>query len=498
VNRFENMIERLGIMGYAEIEPAILTCWAMGWPLRLSGPPGTAKTMLASRLSAAENGRDTTRILDCTKENLMTIAGMPDMEAAKRGIFKFIHETEDGVPSNFIWGMRNLVFNEFTRITTEFMNHGLEVLQERTLFGLPLEGITRQRNPNNIHYSIMATENPEGEGVRIKMDSAILDRFNMLVNVPNGQGVRPEHEIRGIVTANLREIQHDPSGKDPLLTEFARRLRRTYGKLMNDTAYRMPIEHYCSSLWNKFMGSQLSNPNRKDISDRRKALFTEAVLGFAAYRIVTEQGSAPQEVLKASARDALNYVVVLPKQLPEDIVTDMWRAHETAAVVLGGQEISPRDRFVDNLNMYPTVEQKIDYLIAHEHDFRTMLDIVAREKIMGDIFLKSDGEPLLGLRKLIQLISGHEELMRRVNTKIVLSVSTRMMDIHTEIQEYPVNTFDDLRIGDRFMELASLLAEKPLNGEAVRLILEPNIDSQVLISRLIDTLSVQQDIAFAA
>ena len=463
----KGLIARLGIAGYEKIEPAIVTCWALGWPIRLAGRPGTAKTLVADLLSMAENGRAYWRRFDCPKENVITIAGLPDMKAIEQGIFKFVSEVEDGKMSSFVWGKRNLVFNEFTRMSAEAQNLLLEVLQERTFFGQDLP-TKRVRDPNDIHYSLIATENPEGIGVR-RTDEALMDRFYMTVNVPDGQVAIDEGQRRGIVGANLFEYDRDPDGQDVVLSSFAVALRRELGSLLHDASLVEPIIRYGVFLWNSFFDAE----RNVYVSNRRQAMLSEMILGFVAYQRVTGE----RLNLKEAASLALNYGVILPLKLTHDQANGLLRCHDKAAIYLAADEMEPAERIAAELLMRPLMKDKVRYLLEHRAEFQELLKLDEREKILGEFVKESAGTDLLEVHRLIKALGVHDELLRRQEIRIVGAVSRAIFLLRQSLAGLAVHSFEEAEVFDLFRRFGDFVAEGRVPAEVIRLLLAPESSS---------------------
>src|SRR5450432_604786 len=125
-----NLIERIN-HGWKEVESVVVGLMAMNKSFMLIGRHGTGKTRLARALSRGY-GEKGFVFYDATKDDLISIAGIPDPEAIKSGRLRFVaHERS-------IWDKSTVVVDEITRAGKESQNLWLEILEERTCFGLPL------------------------------------------------------------------------------------------------------------------------------------------------------------------------------------------------------------------------------------------------------------------------------------------------------------------------------------------------------------------------
>ena len=101
------IISRLNF-GYDDLEPVILGLMAMNKSFMLIGRHGTGKTRLARILSRGY-GEGTFAFSDATKDDLISIAGIPDPEAIRNGSLRFVPQKRG------IWDKSTIVVDEITR-----------------------------------------------------------------------------------------------------------------------------------------------------------------------------------------------------------------------------------------------------------------------------------------------------------------------------------------------------------------------------------------------
>src|SRR5215475_2063978 len=155
--------------GYQDLEPIVVGLMAMNKSFILIGRHGTGKTRLARALSKGYGDKGFV-FYDATKDDLISIAGIPDPESLKSGRLYFVpHERS-------IWDKSTIVVDEITRAGKESQNLWLEILEDRTCFGLPLA-----------YRSIIATANPESYAAAFQLDEALLDRFHAVIPTPDMQ-----------------------------------------------------------------------------------------------------------------------------------------------------------------------------------------------------------------------------------------------------------------------------------------------------------------------
>jgi MoxR-like ATPase len=165
--------------GYDHLAPVLLGLVALGKHILLIGRHGTGKTRLA-RILASGIGDGSFAFFDATKDDLVAIAGIPDVTAMQDGVLRFVPHART------IWGKTTIVVDEITRATRENQNLWLEILEARTCFGLPLAC-----------RCIIATANPTSYAAAFQLDEALLDRFHAVLPVPEFQeGVNAEDVTR--------------------------------------------------------------------------------------------------------------------------------------------------------------------------------------------------------------------------------------------------------------------------------------------------------------
>src|SRR6266850_3943790 len=102
-----NLLRRVN-HGYDHLEPTVVGLMATHKSFMLIGRHGTGKTRLARLLSRGYGDKGFV-FYDATKDDLISIAGIPDPESLKRGRLHFVpHERS-------IWDKSTIVVDEITR-----------------------------------------------------------------------------------------------------------------------------------------------------------------------------------------------------------------------------------------------------------------------------------------------------------------------------------------------------------------------------------------------
>jgi len=169
-----SLLRPLGIVGYDDIEPAILAALATEEPLLLISEHGAAKTLLLVRI--AESLGLELRHYNASILQFDDLAGFPIPDAD--GTIRY------AAPPGAIWDAEVAFFDELGRCRPDVANKLFPIIHERRIQGVP---ITRLRHR-------WAATNPPGEaqgnesrfayeGVEA-LDPALADRFSWIVALP--------------------------------------------------------------------------------------------------------------------------------------------------------------------------------------------------------------------------------------------------------------------------------------------------------------------------
>ena len=109
-----NLLDRINY-GYGELEPIVVGLMAMSKSFMLIGRHGVGKSRLARVLSRG-SGAQGFVFYDATKDDLITIAGVPDPESIKAGHLRFVPHQRS------IWDKSTVVVDEITRAGKESQN----------------------------------------------------------------------------------------------------------------------------------------------------------------------------------------------------------------------------------------------------------------------------------------------------------------------------------------------------------------------------------------
>jgi len=211
------IFEKMAI-GWGEVEPVIMANIALEMCFMMEGEHGICKTTLCKELSKMY-GEDVFRHYDATKDDLVSIASVPIPEELAKGNLVFSKHNRSA------WDALFIVIDEVSRANKESQNLLLELMEERTLFGQPLK-----------YKQLIATRNPSGYASNFELDEALLDRFSVVVPIPNMQKSTAK-TVKEVIKINLgKRINGNGNGKlnIPEVKKLVQDIKDQYNACMSD------------------------------------------------------------------------------------------------------------------------------------------------------------------------------------------------------------------------------------------------------------------------
>ncbi len=384
--------------GYDALEPVILGLVALNKSFMLIGRHGTGKTRLARALSRAF-GADAFVFYDATKDELISIAGIPDPEGLKRGQLRFVaHERA-------IWNKATIVVDEITRAGKESQNLWLEILEQRTCFGLPLA-----------YRTLIATANPESYAAAFQLDEALLDRFHAVIPVPeHQQGVSSDDVKAMIALAAGGEVGPDPEALARMFSE----IQGAHEALLKEGA-RARVADYLGKLVPSLLGL-LKEQTGPYMSARTYARnLPETILAIAAYHKAT--GS--ERPLQKAAVEALRYAVATKLQIKPAILDAF---HQAAAPLLDAAPSGEGQRLRLELSAQQTFAERLSWVEENWDGIKQTLAADEIEKIFGDLLKgasqKGEQEKLVELRDVVQKLGYTGDGLRQVDGRLLIALN---------------------------------------------------------------------------
>ena len=276
--RYKSVIEEYIAAGYGQHEPPLLVGTALRWNTLLLGAHGNGKTTTLKTIARAVSRLDGDeesgfRYFPCDKVNMVTLAGIPDVSS---GTLKF------AASKSTVFGddVRVIVLDEVTRARPEQQNQLMEILEEKTCFGIPLSK----------KVAIIGCANPlTYSGTQQELDAAFFDRFAIVFEVGTLLNEVDERTLRRAIRINqTRESKiNDVTNQ---LGDIIKDIRDNYAELLADENITERVENYVCALWVRI---DANRPQEIDKAGTKAPLYVSdrniihqlyhLVLSFAAY-----------------------------------------------------------------------------------------------------------------------------------------------------------------------------------------------------------------------
>ncbi len=381
--------------GWGEVEPVVVGLMAMSKSFMLIGRHGTGKTRLARELSKGFGDKGF-GFYDATKDDLISIAGIPDPDAIKSGKLRFIaHERS-------IWDKSTIVIDEITRAGKESQNLWLEILEERACFGLPLA-----------YRSIIATANPESYAAAFQLDEALLDRFHAVIPTPDHQEGVSADDVHALIKLASHGVASPTSAE---LARLFADIGDAHASLVAEGALDR-ISRYLGKLVPTLLGI-LREQRGPYLSPRTYARnLPETIMAVAAYH----RCAGLADPLRRAAVEALRYAVATKAQIKPAMLEQL---HSAAEPMLGAGELPPAERIRLEIAGPATFEQRLDYVREHWKDLTSTLSVDELEKVLGELLRgasqKGDQEKLVALKHVLDELGYKGDALRQVDGRLLV------------------------------------------------------------------------------
>jgi MoxR-like ATPase len=387
------LLEALGILGWGDIEPAILAALATSEPLLLVGPHGTAKSLLLERLAEALDLRF--RHYNASVLNFDDLVGFPVPDGDR---VRYLRTPLDA------WDAEAIFVDEISRCRPDLQNRLFPLIHERRLQGERLERLRYRWAAMN------PPPPPDADPEEIvylgaePLDAALADRFSFIISVPVALSqterlalIRGPEPAVGAAAA-LRAAVAETRGRLALVTH-------THGE---------QIAAYVD-----FVGLALNRAGLP-LSNRRLGVLYRNILGVLATGRVGEIGDA--------ARLALTWS--LPQRAQGAVEEEaVLRAHVSARKLLAEPDDSLRRALLAEADPVARVVLALsspddDLLTATVLDARAALDEARRLALSTRLFpLLAETRPALpgflfeALAEEVGQVNGLSEATESVDTR---------------------------------------------------------------------------------
>src|SRR3974377_200835 len=181
-----SLLDSIGVVGMASIEPVVLAALITAEPLLLIGPHGTGKSFLLNRISAAMGL--VCRHYNASLLNFDDLVGYPLPNG--RGQLDYVR-----TPSA-IWGAQTVFLDEISPCRPDLQNKLFPIIHEKRVQGIDLEELVYRwsamnppRSEEDIEAAYVGSE---------PLDAALADRFAFVVEVPAWGDFSEEEQARVI------------------------------------------------------------------------------------------------------------------------------------------------------------------------------------------------------------------------------------------------------------------------------------------------------------
>jgi MoxR-like ATPase len=444
------MLNKL-VEGWEKIEPVLMANIALKKPFILLGRHGTSKTTCAKKISSIY-GDEGYRFYDATKDDLVSIAGIPVPQKLAEGKLEFSNHDRT------IWGAKTIVVDELSRANKESQNLWLEILNERSCFGIKL------------NYEVfIATMNPESYASTFKIDGALLDRFYAVIPVPELQKGTPADSISKVLKLNLIDARESQNRE--VMKEAVSEILHAHDELRADKDIVIGIIDYVSN----FLEILLSQ-DETYVSPRKFIQCAEEILAVGSYFKVMGE----EEFLEKAAETALIYTISIPLKIkPETLL----QIHETVKPLLNKYKLTELDKLHLGMGKLNSDKETWQYVKNNLQRIKEHLPFDEQEKIFGKLI--ETQIDLIGLKKALDILGGHEELKRKVEGEILTTMNENAASVIRDLKKYSIAQEEDLELKEKAERFLSLLEKPKIPQEIVSFLSSFNTDHK---TELIDFL----------
>ena len=339
-------LSEMGIFGFEEIEPLILSALVTEDPLLLIGKSGTGKTHLLNGLSEALGLKH--RHYNASLISFDDLIGFP-YPAENRESIKFLP-----TPAS-VWEAESVLFDEISRCKPEIQNKFFSILYERKILGLTLEKL-RYRWAAMNPFGFDTNENGENYNGSEPLDPALADRFAFIIEVPDWRDLKV-HEQEAIInslssSSNTRIYEE--------LKNFIRSTQRRFEKVIANPDAE--ITSYC-----RIVASLISEADFRFSPRRAKQLARNisALLCVAGELGYDTSDKKRYNLFKLALRNSIpqrSYVESVPDHIPNSV-------HKEAIRMIS--ETNSTDRWVSEFLTDKSIPRCIEKLLDKKVDIHT-------------------------------------------------------------------------------------------------------------------------------
>lgn len=210
----KSFFAKIGIIGWEDIEPVIISSLLSNKAVMFEGLHGTAKTLICELISKSFlPGANKFRYFNCPIATQDELLGFMDLGALQKGQVKYID-----IPSS-VWGGNSVLMDEINRAAFGMQGKFMELALSGTVNG--------QKTGINFRF---AAVNPPDQYLTTPMDMALLSRF-VTVKVPSLAEIvqKDRNNATAIAKANLVPANFTASWKKMKATKLDKEIDSLIG-----------------------------------------------------------------------------------------------------------------------------------------------------------------------------------------------------------------------------------------------------------------------------
>lgn len=452
------------VVGYEEYEDILLSNIAMAKNIVIIGKHGVGKTTIAKAIGKGFKNELRIQYYDCTKANMVTVCGIPNAERMKEGKFEFVPH------GNTIWNKDIIILDELTRANKENQSMWMELLEDGTLYGIPVN-----------HKCIIATCNPQTYVATYKMDEAVWDRFDSVIIAPDFQQIN-SLQIEEMLYLNISyQRKNRMEQTHQHMQKIFDHIEEKYNELRSNKEIKDLLIKYVS----KLVEILLIQEKKTFISPRvfSRQLPEQILILTAYYKCLGEK-----KPLVIAAKKALIGTVINKLKLDCGKVLTL---HENLQKMLENAAFSKNEKYLVKYSCCQTVEQKVDYWEREGESLSRSLKPDEFETLAGEIYqniLESKEEHyLVPFETVLSKCKGADELKRQVEGQIVFLMNKRITEIKCLSGTLTISSVKDDKLVELMNRLESL--EISMSKDRIRRLLNTNLEEKEVVDSFISKLN---------
>jgi len=435
--------------GYDDIEPIIISMMVLGKNFIMIGRHGTGKTKIAKFLSDCFDNTSEEGFVfyDATKDDLISIAGIPNPESMKQGNLEFVSHKRT------IWDKTTIVVDEITRASKENQNMWLEIMEEKTCFGIPLK-----------YRSFIATANPESYASANHLDEALLDRFYAVVPIPELQNNISSDDVGEIVKLNLSTITKEEKKTEVAnyLSNLFRDIQKNYRDYYSQNIVLKAIEQYTGQVISNLLVNITKNKDKQYISPRSYGNhFPDVIIALSSY-FKTQRYDNP---LIKGAEEALVYCIATKFGIDKKLLLQI---HNNFKNILHYEKISPANSLKKDVSLIVKLDDKIRFLDSRMEEIQEYLKPDEVNYFLGSIIKEVTErkeyliDSYIVFEKLNQYFYNSKENIK----------GTLALELHNAMNNFIVycrkNIYNDYSVSDNIKSNISRIEESVNKNELLK------------------------------